>query len=1139
MSGFRFAEPGWVHALWVVVAYAALLLWLETRGGRALDRFVSPALQARLVRRPSPLRRRLRLLLLGLCLASLVVALMRPQWGFRSVSTRRVGAQLMIALDVSRSMLAEDVAPNRLERAKAEILDLLTYLEGDQVGLVAFAGRASVVSPLTPDFGFLRLVLETLGPNSAGRGGTRLEEPIRKALDGFAEDSGVSQAILLITDGEDHDSFPLEAARAAAERGVRLVAIGFGDEAGAPIPLTDPRTGARTLLRDANGAVVQSRLDGDLLREIALATGGAYVPAGSGVLDLESIYREHIERLTRAPQESSSQVVRNEGFQWAVLLALAFLLASAALTGRAERVELVRRLRHLLPGLRAGLLVLALGVGGAPAARAQPGPPEEPLLEEAAGAEAEVQVEPEREPELEIPEPPRESYNAGLEQMAEREWEAAERLLAAARGAARDDGELRYRATYNLGWLAVQRADELIESEPDEALRWLHVAIDRFREAVRVRPDASDARQNLELTLRRALVLEDSLAQQGEADLASALQELADQQRALLTDARRSVQRLAESSDPNAADAPGLRGEFRSLAARQRRILSDADRLAERAAQERATLEAKAPEERGPEDGMRSAQLGNLLHYLHRARERLGHARRELRQRRGERGFRRASAALGELKRAQDQLRDPVQVLDALITDATEQARYTVARAALEGSLPLPEERRPEPPAWLTPKLLLETQQGLAERTGELHARLEAGLTQAGAASQSDPQAERTLARVREAEPFVRSGSEAMADAVAPLEAGRTPEALEAQQQALRALLEARERFLDLRRLIESAHAAQTQIGAGLAVEEAARAARLPRLAEAQIGNLERAGRIEQQIAEERATLEAGAAAPDADPQALEGQRQRLELADGLLAGAQAAMRTTRDELVAAAGEAPEGEPAEAAREASERALARLEALRRLFFSVVEHLQELARRQLELGDETEAAAGGQLGDLEALAAELVRLGDAQRQRAADAESIAQSLLAQSRADPAQAGVPPDAMQQAAEAQQRFARASDHVTVAREAMDRAAGGMQADAATPRLDPVRADQNEALTELAAALELLAPPPPQSGDSQQQQQEQQQGESGEQGARRPQARSDPSQTLQGVRDREAQRRRERAQQAPGPGDTVEKDW
>lgn len=330
MTGLHFAAPHWVHLLWAVAAFIALLAWLERRGQGDLDRFVAAPLQSRLVLRTTPLRRALRLAWFGWCGLFLTLALMRPQWGAQFVSTPRVGAQIMVCLDVSRSMLAEDVAPNRLERAKAELRDLLSYLDGDQVGLIAFAGRAGVLSPLTPDFSFLRLVLDAAASSSVTRGGTRLEEPIRKALAGFRDRGAgeVSRSILLITDGEDHDSFPLEAAKTVAERGVRILAIGFGDEAGSEIRITDPRTGARTLVRDADGNPVRSRPDGDLLREMALVTGGAYVPAGTGAIDLESIYERHIANLTRGRLTGGGYQIRNDIFQWALLCALLCLLAA-------------------------------------------------------------------------------------------------------------------------------------------------------------------------------------------------------------------------------------------------------------------------------------------------------------------------------------------------------------------------------------------------------------------------------------------------------------------------------------------------------------------------------------------------------------------------------------------------------------------------------------------------------------------------------------------------------------------------------------------------------------------------------------------------------------------------------------------
>ena len=293
MNQLVFVAPHYVHVLWLIAAIAGALWWLDRRLRRDTLEWIAPQLRARLIRSTTPVQRTLRIVLLTLAATAMVVALMRPQWGYSTVITPRSGAQIMIALDVSRSMLAEDAVPNRLDRAKAEIRDFLNYLDGDQVGLIAFAGRATVLAPLTPDFRFVDLSLKDAVPGVTGRGGTRPEDPIRKANAGFGNAGHVSRSLILITDGEDHDSFPKAAAEQARDLGIKILAVGFGDEGGAPVTITDPNTGARTQLRDDNGAVVQSKLDGDLLRELASINDGAYIPAGTGALDLESIYEAH------------------------------------------------------------------------------------------------------------------------------------------------------------------------------------------------------------------------------------------------------------------------------------------------------------------------------------------------------------------------------------------------------------------------------------------------------------------------------------------------------------------------------------------------------------------------------------------------------------------------------------------------------------------------------------------------------------------------------------------------------------------------------------------------------------------------------------------------------------------------------
>lgn len=342
IAAFMFANQQWVHLIWIALALVAVLAALELRARDTLTRFVSAVMQLRLAERQTTAR---RLVKLGLILATLilgVVGLMRPQTpgGTETVSTRRIAADIMVVLDVSKSMLAEDAAPNRLARAKAEISEFIDRVQGHRVGLVAFAGRASVKCPLTTDYGFFRLVLRDIDPGAVGRGGTRIGEAIRRAVAAFGPGRG-PRLMLLITDGEDHDSYPLDAAAAAVEAGIRIVTIGFGSEAGSEITLVDPQTGARSVLTDRDGRVVRSRLDGELLREIALATEGVYVPAGTAALDLDSIVATHVEPLVT---ESTRQLARRgpvEHFRWFVLAALLCLVGavwvgSTAGVGRRE-----------------------------------------------------------------------------------------------------------------------------------------------------------------------------------------------------------------------------------------------------------------------------------------------------------------------------------------------------------------------------------------------------------------------------------------------------------------------------------------------------------------------------------------------------------------------------------------------------------------------------------------------------------------------------------------------------------------------------------------------------------------------------------------------------------------------------------
>ena len=328
MIDWQFAEVQRIHLVWLALAAVIVLGVLERRNRSALGAFLSPVMQQRLTAQATTARSATRLGLLLLAMLAAIGALMRPQvrGETETVTTMQATADVMFVLDTSRSMLAEDAAPNRLARAKAEIGQLVSRLDGHRVGLVAFAGRAAAMCPLTPDHSFFTTVLATVDTRSAGRGGTKVGEAIKTAVRGFPPGPG-AKLIVLITDGDDQDPYSEDAAKLARDAGIKIVAIGLGSETGSEITLTDPATGAKTTLMH-DGKPVISKLDGDKLRKIALVTEGAYIPAGTSAVDLESIMKTHVAPMVSAAVASAQRVIPAERYTWLVLASLGFLLAA-------------------------------------------------------------------------------------------------------------------------------------------------------------------------------------------------------------------------------------------------------------------------------------------------------------------------------------------------------------------------------------------------------------------------------------------------------------------------------------------------------------------------------------------------------------------------------------------------------------------------------------------------------------------------------------------------------------------------------------------------------------------------------------------------------------------------------------------
>jgi len=318
-------HPEWLYLILPLgVAWLALALDSRRRRRRSAEAFVAQAMWSRILPADSPARFWVKTFLRVVALVTGLVALAGPRFGTQYEEVIPRGSELYVLIDVSRSMLAEDVPPSRLGRAKADVAALVNRLEGERVGLIAFAGQAVVKCPLTVDYDAFRRSLDELDPGSAPRGGTAIGDAIRKALEVFHARAERDQAILLITDGDDQQSYPLEAAAVAAERHVTIFTVGLGDaDHGARVP-----QGAQSKsFVEYQGHQVWSKLDGSLLKEIALKTSGVYVPVGTRAYDLGELYAKYLQGRRGSEQESHKRIRRADQFQIFLALALLALLA--------------------------------------------------------------------------------------------------------------------------------------------------------------------------------------------------------------------------------------------------------------------------------------------------------------------------------------------------------------------------------------------------------------------------------------------------------------------------------------------------------------------------------------------------------------------------------------------------------------------------------------------------------------------------------------------------------------------------------------------------------------------------------------------------------------------------------------------
>ena len=332
-DSIQFGALAYLHGFWIVALAGLFFGWAFRRRRQLLARFAQVEMLARMMGHVSEKKQRVKAVLLVSGLAWLVLALMEPKFGYTWETILRRGIDVMVAVDVSRSMLASDIAPSRLERAKMSMLTLLGMLDGDRVGLIAFAGKAFTLCPLTLDYGACKMFVGDLEPQAISRGGTRIGDAIRRAVDSFEGQEKKFRALILITDGEDHESDPIGAAELAKEKGVRIFCVGIGTTEGSPIHVADEQ-GGKTYLKDAEGKQVLSKLDETTLKKIALTTGGAYVHASATGLELDTIYRERISAMEEKELESTRQKRYEHRFQWPLGGAALLLIAEALMTDR-------------------------------------------------------------------------------------------------------------------------------------------------------------------------------------------------------------------------------------------------------------------------------------------------------------------------------------------------------------------------------------------------------------------------------------------------------------------------------------------------------------------------------------------------------------------------------------------------------------------------------------------------------------------------------------------------------------------------------------------------------------------------------------------------------------------------------------
>lgn len=331
---FRIANPEYLYALLVIPALFVLFFYARIRRKKALANFGQKEILSVLAPNVSRSRPVIKFIVLMIGLASLIIGLARPQFGSKLKTEKREGIELIIALDVSNSMMAEDIQPNRLERAKRAISQLVDKLTDDKIGLIVFAGDAYTQLPITADYVSAKLFLNAISPQMVPTQGTAIGAAIELGIKSFNPQFAGSKAMIIITDGENHEDDAVGAATEAAKQGVTVYTLGMGLPQGGPIP--DNRNGQRGYRKDRQGNVIVTKLDEAMLQKIAEAGKGAYIRANNSQVGLNNLFSE-VNKMEKTELETQIYADYADQFQYFIAFGILMILADFLILDRKNK----------------------------------------------------------------------------------------------------------------------------------------------------------------------------------------------------------------------------------------------------------------------------------------------------------------------------------------------------------------------------------------------------------------------------------------------------------------------------------------------------------------------------------------------------------------------------------------------------------------------------------------------------------------------------------------------------------------------------------------------------------------------------------------------------------------------------------